>query len=224
MEVFLGTIMAVGFNFAPRGWAMCSGQLLSISQNSALFALLGTAYGGNGQTTFGLPDLRGRTLVGMGQGPGTGDVQLGQLWGTDNATVIVNGVASVTIDAAHLPKHSHPVSIDGSLLEATSSLKVTKNVGIGMPDEGFTIGTGGTSGPGMASIYVGNNVAPTVTLNAGSVATKLSGQIDTTTGENTGGGGAIPVPITANGLTSIVQPSLGINYIIALQGIFPSRN
>ena len=69
-EPFLGEIRAFGFNFAPRGWAMCNGQILSIAQNTALFSLLGTTYGGNGQTTFGLPDLRGRVPIHLGQGPG----------------------------------------------------------------------------------------------------------------------------------------------------------
>lgn len=68
-EPFLGQIMLVGFNFAPQGWAFCNGQLLSISQNTALFSLLGTTYGGNGTTTFALPDLRGRAALGFGQGP-----------------------------------------------------------------------------------------------------------------------------------------------------------
>ena len=70
MEPFIGQLMCVGFNFAPKGWAMCQGQLLSIAQNSALFSLLGTMYGGDGRVTFGLPDLRGRSPIGMGQGPG----------------------------------------------------------------------------------------------------------------------------------------------------------
>ena len=69
-EPFLGEIRNFGFNFAPQGWAQCQGQLLSISQNSALFSLLGTMYGGDGRTTFGLPDLRGRTAISLGQGPG----------------------------------------------------------------------------------------------------------------------------------------------------------
>ena len=78
MEPFLGQIQAFGYNFAPRGWATCEGQLLSIAQNTALFSLLGTQFGGNGQTTFGLPDLQGRTMVGAGQGAGLSPVDIGQ--------------------------------------------------------------------------------------------------------------------------------------------------
>ena len=77
-EPFLGQIMMVGFNFAPRGWALCDGQLLSISSNTALFALLGTAFGGDGRTTFGLPELRGRTPLHVGSGPGQITLYRGQ--------------------------------------------------------------------------------------------------------------------------------------------------
>jgi microcystin-dependent protein len=224
MEVFIGTIMPVGFNFAPRGWALCNGQLLSIAQNTALFSLLGTVYGGNGQTTFALPDLRGRTLVGMGQGPGMSNVQQGQVWGTESTTATVNGAAMVTIDAAHLPKHNHPVSVAGNQLTAISTLNATTATGGPTPVEGTALGSGGGGGPGSANIYVGGSVTPNVALNASSVTTKLGGQIDTATADNAGGGGAFPAPVSASGQVSVVQPSLGINYIIAIEGIYPARN
>jgi microcystin-dependent protein len=221
MEVYIGTIMPVAFNFAPPGWAPCDGRLLSISQYSALFSLVGTMYGGDGTTTFGLPDLRGRTLVGTGAGPGLTPVQQGQVWGSDNATVTVNGSASVTIDAAHLPKHSHPVSIAGNQLTATSTLNATTSSGVATPAEGSALGSGG-GGPGAANIYVAG-VTPNVALNASSVTTKVGGQVDTNTGENGGGGGAFAAPVSASGQASVVQPSLGINYIIAVQGLYPPR-
>ena len=82
-DPFLGEIMMVGFNFAPRGWATCDGQLLPIAQNSALFSLLGTTYGGDGRTTFGLPDLRGRVPVHPGSGPGLTPRTLGQRGGVE---------------------------------------------------------------------------------------------------------------------------------------------
>ncbi|MGQ4582320.1 tail fiber protein [Lysobacter sp. F60174L2] len=91
-EVFLGQIMLTGFNFAPRGFATCDGQLLPIAQNQALFALLGTQYGGNGTTTFGLPDLRGRTPRGFTQAEPVG---------------VASGVESVTLTPAQLPTHTH---------------------------------------------------------------------------------------------------------------------
>ena len=81
MEPYLGQIMVVGFNFAPRGWALCDGQLLPISQNTALFSLLGTIYGGDGRTTFALPDLRGRMALHPGQGPGLPRYDQGEVGG-----------------------------------------------------------------------------------------------------------------------------------------------
>src|SRR3954470_3548696 len=87
VDPFIGELRLFGFNFAPRGWALCQGQLLSISQNSALFSLLGTMYGGNGQTTFGLPDLRGRTPVGFGQGPGLSNRGQGESGGGESVTL-----------------------------------------------------------------------------------------------------------------------------------------
>jgi microcystin-dependent protein len=84
-DPFLGEIRIFGFNFPPRGWATCSGQLLPIAQNTALFSLLGTTYGGNGQTTFALPDLRGRVPLSFGQGPGLSNYSLGEVAGAENA-------------------------------------------------------------------------------------------------------------------------------------------
>ncbi|KLE36034.1 hypothetical protein AAW00_02085 [Aurantiacibacter luteus] len=96
-EPLLGQLMLVGYNFCPRGWAQASGQLLPISQNSALFSLLGTTYGGNGTSNFQLPDLRGRAAIGIGQGPGLADRVLGEL----------GGVETVTLSLAQLPSHTH---------------------------------------------------------------------------------------------------------------------
>src|SRR5215203_1924204 len=96
-EPYLGSIILFGGNFAPRGWAFCNGQILPIAQNTALFSLLGTTWGGNGQTTFALPDLRGRTTIGMGPGPGLTNRSLGE-------TV---GVEQLSLGANNLPPHSH---------------------------------------------------------------------------------------------------------------------
>src|SRR6266480_4308295 len=100
-EPFLGEIRTFGFNFAPRGWAQCNGQLLSISQNTALFSLLGTTYGGNGQTTFALPDLRSRVPIHQGQGPGLSQYSIGQSAGNE----------SVTLNQSQMPAHIHPVAM-----------------------------------------------------------------------------------------------------------------
>jgi microcystin-dependent protein len=107
-QPFLGEIRMFGFNFPPRGWALCNGQILSIAQNTALFALLGTMYGGNGQTTFALPDLRSRVPLHMGQGPGLSSYTLGQAAGSE----------SVTLTTPQLPSHNHPVACNSD--DATS--------------------------------------------------------------------------------------------------------
>ena len=96
-EPFVGEIRMFAGNFAPRGWAFCDGQLLAVSQNDALFSLLGTIYGGDGRTTFGLPDLRGRIPIHAGQGPGLSERRLGSKAGAENVTLTVN----------QLPSHRH---------------------------------------------------------------------------------------------------------------------
>jgi len=97
-EPFIGEIKIFGFDFAPKSYANCNGQLMPISQNTALFSLLGVQYGGNGQTTFGLPDLRGRMPIGQGSGPGLPSHSIGE----------VSGTTSVSLLTSNLPAHTHP--------------------------------------------------------------------------------------------------------------------
>ena len=97
-EPFIGEIKMVGFNFAPQGWAFCSGQLLSVSQNTALFAVLGTTYGGDGRTTFGLPDLQGRSPMHAGTGPGLSQRRLGEKAGTENVALAESQIVSHSHD------------------------------------------------------------------------------------------------------------------------------
>lgn len=104
-EPFVGEIRMFAGNFAPRGWALCDGQLLAVSQNDALFSLLGTIYGGDGRTTFGLPDLRGRVPLHAGSGPGLTPRALGSRGGSENETLTVN----------QLPGHSHQLSASSSI-------------------------------------------------------------------------------------------------------------
>lgn len=103
-EPFIGEVMMVGFNFPPRGWATCEGQLLPISQNTALFSLLGTTFGGDGRTSFGLPDLRGRSAIGRGNGPGLNPVTWGQRGGRD----------TVTLTTTQLPSHNHALEAEAA--------------------------------------------------------------------------------------------------------------
>jgi microcystin-dependent protein len=109
-DQFLGQIMETPYNFCPRGWLATNGQILAISSNTALFSLLGTTYGGNGQTTFALPDLRGRESVQVGQGPGLSSYSLGEVAGTETVTLTVN----------QLPIHNHVGNFFGSTLAPDS--------------------------------------------------------------------------------------------------------
>ena len=108
-DPFIGQIMCAGFTYAPKGWAELNGQLLSIGQNVALFSLIGTTYGGNGQTTFALPDMRGRVLIHAGQGPGLTQREQGESAGSEQ----------VTLNNAQLPAHNHTVTPLGSVGDAT---------------------------------------------------------------------------------------------------------
>ncbi len=226
MDAFMGTILAVGFNYPPRGWLFCNGQTVPIQQNSAMFALLGTMYGGDGQTTFGIPDLRGRVVVGsQAQGPGLQNVVQGEKAGTNNATVIGTGAVTISINPNNLPAHNHSVTVPGSAFTAQSKLFATSNTGKApgsyAPAANTMLGSSAGSASGVASIY--NPAGPTVELNAASVTTSLVGNASVTSG-NTGSGTAISAPVTTTATISNMQPYLGLNYIIAMEGIFPSRN
>ncbi len=174
-EPFLGEIRMFAGTYAPRGWALCDGQLLSIPQNDALFSLLVITYGGDGRTNFGLPDLRGRIPIHKGAGPGLSPRSQGERGGAENATVSV----------AQLPSHTH--AHHGAVQKA----------GRGDPSEA------------LRASYVG----PTDGIPAfGNLEGLVAMASDTIT--STGGGQA-----HAN-----VQPFLCVNFIIALVGIYPSRD
>ncbi len=120
MEGYLAQVIGFAGNFAPRGWAFCHGQLIAISSNSALFSLLGTNYGGDGRTTFGLPDLRGRVLVGQGSGPGLQPNVLGQSGGRQN----------VTLTQAELPSHNHVATMHAESNSGTSGDPTGRLLGV----------------------------------------------------------------------------------------------
>ncbi|HEV7286171.1 MAG TPA: tail fiber protein [Kaistia sp.] len=202
-EPFLGTVMIWAPNFAPRGWAFCQGQLMAISTNSALFSLLGVVYGGNGQTTFGLPNLAGRVPIGQGQSPGTSSYVLGETSGTE----------SVTLTQANLAAHTH-----AAVLTMTGEPSVTLNATesaatLTTPAAGSQLATA-TKGPGPGSVtmtYAPAGGTPVSLSGVASSAGTLGGtvQIGPT-------GSSIPVPV--------LQPYQVLNYVIALEGVFPSRN
>jgi microcystin-dependent protein len=227
MDAFVGTIMPVGFNYAPRGWLPCEGQLLPVTQYQLLFALIGNIYGGDGRTNFALPDLRGRAPVGTTQAtdPKTAAMVLkpGQAVGSVTAQGSVTGAASLTMSAANMPAHTHQVAIPGSALAATSALHVTATQGQGTPGNNCVLGSGGTSGAGQATIYATGATAG-IALSPASVTTTFTdvGVASQSTGA------AQPTPIAApiNNAAlalNVVQPSIGITYLIATTGLYPSR-
>lgn len=164
-EPFLAEVRIVGFNFAPRGWAFCDGQILPINQNQSLYSLLGTTYGGDGRTSFALPDLRSRTPIHVSSSHGLGQK---------------SGEETNTLSAGEMPGHSH--APQGS----------TNDVNSNDP-------TGRLAGKNLGSPY-----------NAFGTAANMAGGMVA----NTGGGQA----------HENMQPFIAVNYCIALQGLFPSRN
>ena len=170
-EPFIAEIKIFAGNFAPRGYAFCDGQLLSIAQNTALFAVVGTTYGGDGRTTLGLPNLQGRAPLHPGTGPGLPSQRLGEKGGTE----------SVTLTPAQTPPHTHPVNA--------------------------------VSTPGNSSNPAGNALARSVGGNAFGPSTNLVPLADA----------ALP-PIGGDQPHNNVQPFLTLSFIIALVGVFPTRN
>lgn len=154
---FIGEIRMFVGSFAPQGWALCDGQVLLVSQNDALFSLFGTIYGGDGETTFGLPDLRGRVPIHMGSGPGLTPRQIGQKSGAENASVNVN----------QLPTHGHPMQASSDAADdlapagktmavAASDIYVEDNPDVAMAPQAVTSVGGGNTHP---------NVMPFQTVN-----------------------------------------------------------
>ena len=181
MDPFVGQLALFGFPFAPKGWALCQGQLLPIQQNTALFSLLGTTYGGDGRTNFALPDLRGRTAVGAGQGPGLSPYTLGSQ----------QGVEQVQLAAAATPQHTHA-------FPAFAATATTNAPNGALPAQG--VATGGRGGSPV-NTYAPASGAAAKPLAAAQAAAAAGG----------------------NGGHNNVQPSLALNWCIALQGIYPSR-
>lgn len=171
-DPFIGEIKLVPYNFAPRNWAFCQGQILSIAQNTALFSLLGTTYGGNGQTTFALPNLQGRVPISEGQGPGLSSYDQGQTGGEDRITLTIN----------QLPAHNHGIRVSSSAATSVDPLATYPAVATGSVGNAYGSSESGTMHPNELQSVGGNQPH------------------------------------------SNMQPYLVLNYIIALQGVFPPRN
>jgi microcystin-dependent protein len=155
-EPFIGQMMATGAFFCPRGWAEASGQLLSIAQNTALFSLLGTTYGGNGQTTFGLPDLRGRTALHVGQGPGLSSISQGEIGGSEAHTLSINEMPAHTHQAFGSQAPPVELSPDDMVVARQDRVRMYTPPGalVGMAPEAIGV-TGGNQPFSLRSPYVG---------------------------------------------------------------------
>jgi microcystin-dependent protein len=179
MEGYVGEIRHFAANFAPRNWAFCMGQIVAIQSNTALFSLIGTTYGGNGSSTFQLPNLGGRVAVGVGQGPGLSDYFLGE----------IGGVNAVSLNSTQLPPHTH-TSV------ATVTVPSYGDDGDVSTPDGNTL----AAKPKMYSTQAGDDSMKEISFN---VSTSIAGQ-------------GQPISVT--------QPTIGMNYIICLVGIFPARS
>lgn len=188
MDPLIGQITMFAGNFAPRGWAFCEGQLLAISSHSALFSILGTTYGGDGRTTFALPDLRGRSPIQQGRGPGLPTYSLGQKGGNYEVMLTNN----------QLPSHDHIIPS----LTGVSTIPCVED------DAGESEAAGNNLANADGTNIYSTSAADGTLKNGGSVTTNQS--VTSRTG--------------AQQSFNTMNPFLGINYIIALVGVFPSRS
>jgi len=197
---YLGEIRLFGFLYNPRGCALCQGQTLAIQQNAALFALLGTYFGGNGVQNFQLPNLASRLAVGQGTGVGLSTYTLGQITGVENVSLLAN----------NMPQHNHPL---------TGAPSVTTTVSIGVID-----------GPGTQPKPAGNVLAKAVDSATNAIINAYgpapsTGALAGTTAASTGAIGNLAVGMAGGNVpVKILPPLLAINYSINTVGIFPSRN
>lgn len=208
MEGYMAEIRMFAAPFAPRNWQYCAGQLLAISTNTALFSLLGTTYGGNGQSTFGLPDLRGRVAVGTGAG------------GTAGITVIqgqMSGVNNVTLLNSNLPSHNHSVTspktvpVSGTMTGTMTVNSTTTAGAVETPSNNYLAQEQGGNGLYESTATPGKTLnSAAISVSNGSLGVNLSSIMLAYAGGN--------YPL------NIDMPSLGLNYIICIYGIFPSRN
>lgn len=191
MEGYMSEVRLFAGNFTPLYWNLCNGELMSIAQNTALFSLIGTTYGGDGQVTFALPDLRGRRAVHSGNmaGPGLPQVYIGEVSGTENITIL----------NSQMPMHLH-----------TMSAQMTGSVNLKFFDDTGIAGSTPQNNYYAAASQPVYAPSPDTTLAPATITTNLS------TMSLAASGGSQPV--------SLITPYLALNYIICVEGIYPSRN
>ena len=204
-DSYLASMCAFGGNFAIRGWATTEGQLIAISSNSALFSLLGTTYGGDGRTTFGLPDLRGRAAIGVGNGPGLQSIRWGQRGGAETHTLSV----------LQMPQHNHIASTLIVNTVDTSASAATLRALASRSSTNSPTGAVLANSPNRENIY--NTGTPNVDMSSSAIELSIDAEVTseaTTTIGQTGSSQAF----------SIRDPYLGVTWLISTVGVFPSRS
>ena len=195
MDPFIGQICIFGFSFAPKGWALCQGQLMPLSQNTALFSILGVSYGGDGRSTFALPNLQGNAAVGAGEGPGLGEYSIGE----------TGGEAAVKLLSTEMPHHNH------AFVASTAAATAQSPQGnlLASATRPF-VHAGGEAEAEVAAPGPTQIEANFYSANPGSAKTALASS-------------AI-APLGGNQPHNNMQPYLTLNFCIALQGVMPQRS
>ena len=237
MDPILGSVLLCPYTFAPQGWMFCHGQMLNIQSNAALYALLGVQFGGDGKTTFALPDLRGRIPVAVNstvaadrivtapvsnQGTPTRQGVVGDTLGA-NVRLVSSGAVSFTLTQANLPAHTHTATVSGATAPVNVSLKAALDEATDpAPTAGGYLGTAASAGTSVTNMYL-----PTLG-SAGSVAlANATGQVNfspTVTNASTGNGLPAAALVTLTAQSAPTPPFLAMQYIIAVEGVFPQRN
>ena len=237
MDPILGSVILFPYTFAPQGWMFCNGQTLNIQTNAALYALLGIQFGGNGQTTFNLPDLRGRIPVAVNntvapdrivtapvnaQGVPTRPGVVGDTLGA-NVRLASSGSTNFTLTVNNLPAHSHAATVSsGSSTVDVTLTALLDEASDPAPTAGGYLATAASSGTSVTNMYL-----PALGTSGSVTLAKASGQVNfspTVTNAITGLGQPVAAPVTLTAQSAPTPPFLAMQYIIAIEGIFPQRN
>ena len=237
MDPILGSVLLCPYTFAPQGWMFCQGQILNIQNYAALYALLGVQFGGDGRTTFALPDLRGRIPVAVNntvaadrivtapvsnQGVPTRPGVVGDTLGA-NVRLVSGGGVSFAMTQANMPPHTHVATVSSGSSTVDVSLTVSLDEATDpAPTAGGYLATAASSGASVTNMYL-----PALGSGGSVTLAKASGQVSftpTVTNASTGNGLPVTAPVTLTAQSAPTPPFLAMQYIIAVEGIFPQRN
>ncbi len=201
MDAYLGNIIGWAGTYAPRGWVFCEGQTLPVAQNEALFSLLGTTYGGDGRTNFKLPNLKARTIVGARQGTGLSNYNVAQ----------IGGAESIVLTANQMPSHTHIAAINQSKVEALYIQASRQNATTNTPSASNNVMAIPYDTGNASEVYGYNSTPPNTVVNIGNSSPSIAASVTVQTAGN-------------NQPVSVLQPSIGIGWIICVNGgMYPPR-